>query len=179
MKAQAIDRYLADLTGVVRAYRPCAKIARNIYSEVVTNPEAATWFAQDLPSFLRNYDYTVVMAYSRMEKIGDKAKARRWFREMFDRVKTAHGTDKVIFKVQAYDWDKETWIDESAIKEEIEYLLSLGAKHVAYYPDGVIEDKPGERRDSAGHLRPGVRARHQAALAGRAAGQTRACRRDT
>ncbi len=142
MKAQAIDTYLADLTGVVRAYRPCAKIARNIYSEVVTNPEATTWFAQDLPSFLRNYDYTVVMAYSRMEKIGGKAKARRWFREMFDRVKTAHGTDKVIFKVQAYDWDKDAWIDESAIKEEIEYLLSLGAKHVAYYPDGVTEDQP-------------------------------------
>lgn len=33
---------------------------------------------------------------------------------------------------------------EAQIAEEIAYLLSLGAKHVAYYPDGVIEDRPKE-----------------------------------
>ena len=33
----------------------------------------------------------------------------------------------------------------NTLREEISYLLSIGAKHVAYYPDGVIEDKP--RRD--------------------------------
>jgi len=32
--------------------------------------------------------------------------------------------------------------------DKISYLLALGARHVAYYPDGVIEDKP-KRKDIA------------------------------
>ena len=40
---------------------------------------------------------------------------------------------------------RNQWVDENTLREEISYLLAIGARHVAYYPDGVTEDKP--RRD--------------------------------
>lgn len=38
--------------------RHALKTARNIYAQVIVNPEARRWFAQDLKSFAQNYDYT-------------------------------------------------------------------------------------------------------------------------
>ncbi len=44
---------------------------------------------------------------------------------------------RVVFKLQAYDWKGEKWVSDGVIKEDITFLLSLGAQHVAYYPDNV------------------------------------------
>jgi biofilm PGA synthesis lipoprotein PgaB len=146
LKTETINRFIEKLAKTIRTYRPSAKIARNIYSEAVNNPKSQDWFSQNLESYLRSYDYTVVMDYSHMEKIGSRARAKKWMKNLFDRVKKYNGTDKVIFKVQAFDWEKDRWIDEATIKEELTHFLALGARHIAYYPDGVVEDKP--RRDA-------------------------------
>ncbi|OPY67835.1 MAG: Poly-beta-1,6-N-acetyl-D-glucosamine N-deacetylase precursor [Syntrophorhabdaceae bacterium PtaU1.Bin034] len=148
LKTEAIDRYISELVKTVRTYRPPAKIARNIYSEVVTNPTSREWFSQSLESYLQNYDYTVIMAYPQMEKVGSRAKIRKWMLHMVSEVKKHQGNDKVVFKIQAFDWQKNTWIKERTLKEELSYLLSLGARHIAYYPDGVVEDRP-KRNDIA------------------------------
>ncbi|OPY60359.1 MAG: Poly-beta-1,6-N-acetyl-D-glucosamine N-deacetylase precursor [Syntrophorhabdaceae bacterium PtaU1.Bin034] len=140
MKIAALNGYLSALIETVKTYRPTVKTARNICSEVVVDPGTEALFAQDLTSFLKNYDYTVIMASP--GKIDSKPKARKWMSAMFDRVKKKNGTNKTIFKVQAYDWEKKSWIEESTLREQLLYLLALGARHVAYYPDGVIEDRP-------------------------------------
>ena len=75
-KTEALDRYIGEIVTTVRIYRPGAAIARNIYSSVVTNPDATTWFAQDFKSYLKAYDYTVVMAYAAME---GKKDHRKWY----------------------------------------------------------------------------------------------------
>ena len=48
----------------------------------------------------------------------------------------------MVFKLQAYDWKGEKWVSDGAIKDDLTFLLSLGAKHVAYYPDDVYRNKP-------------------------------------
>ena len=63
---------------------------------------------------------------------------------MIEQVNKFSGADKVIFKIQAFDWEKDRWIKEANLKEEMTYLLSSGARHIAYYPDGVTEDKPAK-----------------------------------
>jgi biofilm PGA synthesis lipoprotein PgaB len=145
LKTDTLNNYLNKLIKTVHIYRPTAKIARNIYSEAVTNPASQEWFAQNFESYLQNYDYTVIMAYSKMEKIGGTRKVHKWMDELMNRVNRYNGKDKVIFKVQAFDWARNQWIDGDTLREEISYLLSIGAKHVAYYPDGVIEDKPSRQ----------------------------------
>jgi biofilm PGA synthesis lipoprotein PgaB len=143
MKTDALDGYIAALIKTVRTYRPAAKTARSMHSEPVLNPSSERLFSQNLASFLKNYDYTLIMAYPQMEKIDGRPAVRKWMSAIFDRIEKQNGTNRAIFKVQAYDWEKKSWIEEPTIREELSYLLALGARHVAYYPDGVTEDKPG------------------------------------
>ena len=145
LKTDTLNSYINELIKTVHIYRPTAYIARNIYSEAVTNPASQAWFAQNFESYLQNYDYTVIMAYSRMEKIGGTRKVHEWMDKLMDRVNRFNGKEKVVFKVQAFDWARNRWVDGETLRDELSYLLSIGAKHVAYYPDGVTVDTP--RRD--------------------------------
>jgi biofilm PGA synthesis lipoprotein PgaB len=155
LKTNTLDNYISELVRTIHIYRPTAKIARNIYSEAVTNPASQEWFAQNLEAYLRNYDYTVIMAYPQMEKIGGRwttlggrGKIKKWMQDLVDRVNIYQGLNKTIFKVQAFDWATDKWINEETLTNELSYLLSLGVLNVAYYPDGVTEDKP-RRQDIA------------------------------
>jgi poly-beta-1,6-N-acetyl-D-glucosamine N-deacetylase len=156
-KTRALTDYLAQLTKVVRTYRPEALIARNIYSAVITNPGARTWFAQDLDDYLQYYDYTVIMAYTRMEGVKGWRAQKKWFDVLLQAVLNRGAREKVIYKVQAYDWQNRQWLAEDAMVRQLTYLLANGARHVAYYPDNVFDHKP-----SASLLAPIISGRDEA-----------------
>ncbi|MGQ9688608.1 MAG: poly-beta-1,6-N-acetyl-D-glucosamine N-deacetylase PgaB [Desulfobaccales bacterium] len=161
-KTQALSNYLMELTKVVKIYRPEALIARNIYSEVITNPQARTWFAQDLDDYLSRYDYTVIMAYSRMEGIQGWGAQKKWFDGMLQAVQSRGAREKVIFKTQTFDWKNRVWVGAEAVARQLTYLLAIGARHVAYYPDDVFAHQPAAKvlapissgRDEAVRIRP-------------------------
>jgi biofilm PGA synthesis lipoprotein PgaB len=145
-KTEALDRYIAELVHTVRAYRSGAAIARNIYGSVLTDPESTAWFAQDFRDYLTRYNYTVVMAYASMEGKKDHAK---WYRKLFEASGGPENANKVVFKLQAYDWKREKWISDGVLKDDITFLLALGATHVAYYPDDPYKNKPDVDKISA------------------------------
>ena len=97
----------------VRVYRPEAAIARNIYAGAVLYPESRAWFAQDLGSYLGAYDYTVVMAYAAMDGVWN---SRKWYSELFNAAGGRAQAEKVIYKLQAYDWKKKSWIRAQAAR---------------------------------------------------------------
>jgi biofilm PGA synthesis lipoprotein PgaB len=66
--------------------------------------------------------------------------------------------EKVIFKVQTYDWKNRRWLADHTIKQQLAYLEAGGGRHVAYYPDDVFNDKP-----SALSLAPTISGRDTAA----------------
>ena len=138
-KTEALDRHVDELVRTVRVYRPGAAVGRNLYSSVVTNPEATRWFAQDLRRYLERYDYTVVMAYAAMEGRKDR---RAWYRGLFQSAGGEKAADRLVFKVQAYDWKTGTWLGDAALKDDLTFLLALGVRHVAYYPDNVYLNRP-------------------------------------
>lgn len=142
IKTEKIDWFTQELKKIVKKYRPTAKFARNIYSEAVLNPASQEWFSQDFEAFLKNYDYTVIMAYPQMEEVGGMRSTKKWFSSLISRVNEFDGNNKVIFKIQSYDWANDVWIDEDILTEEMKYLLSSGVKHVGYYPDNVYENRP-------------------------------------
>ena len=119
-----------------------AQFARNIYSEAVLNPGAQLWFSQNFENYLDLYDYTVIMAYPQMEEIRGMRNTKKWFASLVDKVNKHQAQGKVLFKIQSYDWSENAWIDEEVIEEEIRYLLSLGVKHIGYYPDSTFENRP-------------------------------------
>jgi len=139
-KTQTVDDLLETLKAHVRTYRPYAKFARNVFSEVVLSPESQMWHAQSYKSTLKNYDYAVIMAYPEMEKV---KRPKKWFAQLVNVVKKKpKGLLKTIFKIQTYNWQKERWIYSGTILRWLRQLESLGVMHLAYYPDNVFDNQP-------------------------------------
>jgi len=142
LKIQALDDVTAELIKVVRVYRPEARFARNIYTQVITDPRAREWFGQDFDRYLDRYRYTVIMAYTAMEKVSGWGEPRNWLEGLVRTAQARNAVDRVVFKVQSYDWKRRRWLDDAGLRRELTWLLAAGARHVAYYPDNVFEDQP-------------------------------------
>ncbi len=142
IKTAAVNRFVEALQAEVRYFRPEAKFARNIYSEAVLNPIAEEWLGQSFDEYVRRYDYTVIMAYPRMEHVDGMKKIKQWFSVMVDEATKRQALDKVVFKIQSFDWSQGVWIPEKELVKELRYLLSRGVRHIAYYPDNVFENRP-------------------------------------
>jgi len=139
-KTEVLIDFTKTLMEVVRKYRPEAKFARNLYAPVLTDPESEMWFAQNYEFFLQKYDQVVIMAYPQMEGI---RRPSVWLRELVNKAKRyPKGSEKTVFKVQAYDWSRNTWIEDGILLEEIRDILATGGRHIAYYPDNFLLDKP-------------------------------------
>ena len=137
-KTERLIKFTNALEDAVRAFRPNARFARNLYAPVLADETSEERFAQNYGLFLENYDWVVVMAYPQMEQAGQK-----WLKKIVQRSRSwPEGIKKTIFKVQAYDWSKKKWIPENTLLSEIREILASGGRHLAYYPDNCFEDRP-------------------------------------
>lgn len=140
VKTQTLNDLTMELAAEIKRYRPAAKIARNIYAPLILDAASREWFAQDFSQYLTLYDYTVIMAYPRMEKAQNP---EAWLQTL---AKTAanqpQSVDKVIFKLQSYDWDSQAWLTEKELTSQVRALKAGGAVHLAYYPVNVFSNNP-------------------------------------
>lgn len=133
LKTARLTELTQSLLEAVHQFRPQAKSARNIYAEVVMQPEAESWFAQNYSDMLNNYDYTVVMAYPYMEK--QQRDAQAWLSDLAAvALKPTGAADKVVFKLQSYDWDNRRWLSERELERQTDTLVTAGAIHIGRYP---------------------------------------------
>lgn len=140
LKKSTLNEFINHLMEKTRFHRPELYFARNIYANVLINPESETWFAQNYPDYLNSYDFTVIMAYPQMEKADNPAK---WLKNIVNIALTPpESIDKVVFKLQTYDWANKKWVDDDLFLKEIRTVLSSGGRHIAYYPDNIFENKP-------------------------------------
>ena len=49
--------------------------------------------------------------------------------------------DKVIFKLQSFDWATDKWIKKRELVSHVKALRSAGALHIGYYPASILEDR--------------------------------------
>jgi biofilm PGA synthesis lipoprotein PgaB len=150
-KAEAIDGMLDDIRAAVRAWRPGCEFGRNLYAPVVERNGLHPGFSQDFARCLRDYDMTVVMAYSRME--GHQKDAQRWIaslaRKAQQRWKPVSGRKgepaPFLIKLQAYDWNTEQWIPGKELQALAYEARRAGATHLGVYPvsadQGEIPDR--------------------------------------
>ncbi|MBP2653926.1 MAG: Poly-beta,6-N-acetyl-D-glucosamine N-deacetylase PgaB [Firmicutes bacterium] len=135
-KAKALNDLTLEMVAEMRRYRPEAASARNIYSAVVTEPEAKKRFAQDFREYLKFYDYTVIMAYPRMEKVPD---ADEWLIKLTQAaLAEPKAKDKVIFKLQSFDWNTRKWVNRKELERQVALMRNYGAMHIGYYPVNII-----------------------------------------
>jgi len=139
-KVKLLDDFSLELSQVVRTWQPNLKTARNLYAGVVLNPVSTQWFSQSFATALQHYDRVAVMAMPYMENAADP---QRWLRQLFDKVAAVPGAlDRTVFELQAKDWRTGRPIPSADMVRAVRLLHTLGARHIAYYPDDVFEDQP-------------------------------------
>lgn len=139
-KTEMISQFTDYLADKVRYYRPYIKTARNLYSYPLLKPYSEEWYAQSFPVFLKHYDYVAIEAMPFMEKADDP---KKWLIELVE--KTAAypaGLDKMVFELQAVDWEKHKDIPMQIFTEQFQLLKKHGVKHIGYYPDNLYHDQP-------------------------------------
>lgn len=136
LKNQAMNDLTKELMEEVRRFRPQAKFARNIYVPVLLNPNSEDWFAQNYQDYLKLYDYTVIMAYTKMDKINQP---EAWLAGIAKTVAAHPGAaNRTIVKIQAYDWDNGQWILPGDLNREAQALRENGIVHIGVYPSNVL-----------------------------------------
>jgi len=140
LKTETLINFTKEMMEGVKKYRPETKFTRNLYAPVLTNPESEMWFAQNYKLSLQEYDQVVIMAYPQME---ERKRPLVWLRGLVNKAKKyPEWSKKTVFKVQAYNWGRNNWIEDSVLLKEIRDILATGGRHIAYYPDNFLLDKP-------------------------------------
>lgn len=137
-KTKTLETVGAELVAAVRKHRPDAVVLRNIYAEAVLSPETEECYAQNYEHYLQLYDYTVIMAYPYMEKHGDDPAG--WLKDLTAvALEQSAAKQKVIFKLQTYDWDEMRWLSARDLKRQVAALKTGGALHLGYYPEVMFD----------------------------------------
>jgi len=140
LKINTLDRFANELADLVEIEQPNLLTARNLYAQVVLNPDSETWYAQSLDNSLANYDFTAIMAMPYMEQAADP---KAFMQQLIEKVKKhPNAMRKVVFELQTVDWRTDKKIPSTEIAETIKSLYNAGVQHVAYYPDDSIQDHP-------------------------------------
>ncbi|NIR61024.1 MAG: poly-beta-1,6-N-acetyl-D-glucosamine N-deacetylase PgaB [Gammaproteobacteria bacterium] len=137
-------RWLVELTDALaeamRVHRPEIETARNLYAEVVLEPESEAWYAQSLEAFLARYDWTALMAMPFLERADDPA---AWLERLARRVLRHPGAaSRTVFELQAVNWRARRAIEAGRLVGQMERLQAQGAVHLGYYPDDFIAGRP-------------------------------------
>ena len=140
IKSSVMNHLTEELIGIIRTYRPNSPSARNLYAQAVLDPRSVEWFAQDFQEYLKIYDFTVIMAYPYMEKQGQRAV--EWLEKLADTaLKDKNNADRVLFKLQNYDWAEKRWVSREELSRQVRALRSRGVLHVGYYPENLFSNQ--------------------------------------
>lgn len=139
-KTHVLDQFSLELAALVRREHPQLLTARNLYAQVLLNPQAANWYAQSLDSALRLYDFTAVMAMPYMEQAPD---AEAFFRQLVAVVQARPGAmGRTLFELQSTDWRTNRDLPSQELASDFRLLYGLGVHHLGYYPDNLHRGNP-------------------------------------
>jgi biofilm PGA synthesis lipoprotein PgaB len=127
-KVEALDNAADEALSAFKEVRPLAITMRDIYSGVALEEGADEWLGQNYKDCLSKYDYTVIMAYPYMDKAKDPS---AYLKKI---AKTVKDKDKVIVKIQSYDWEKEKYLNQKTFENQLKTLKKAGVKNMGYYP---------------------------------------------
>ena len=140
LKTQYLIDFSLELANVLRRHQKQIKTARNVYAEVILNPESETWYAQHFENFIHSYDYTAIMAMPYMENASD---SNQWLTTLANKIIHMPGVaEKTVFELQTVDWREQKPIPSETLVRHMTLLISAGARHIAYYPDDFLTNHP-------------------------------------
>jgi biofilm PGA synthesis lipoprotein PgaB len=149
MKSAALIDFSAELERVVRRYRPEIETARNLFATAVLDPQGERYLAQNLTDYLDAYDYVALMAMPGLERAELE---RPFYASLIAAVASRPtGLARTLFELQTVDWRSQRPIAGTDLRDTMRWLQSLGVRHLGYYPDDFISNRP-----DLGALRQGM-----------------------
>ncbi|KRG72635.1 hemin storage protein [Stenotrophomonas terrae] len=139
-RTKALIDFTLELRDAAQRWRPKLATVRNLYARPVLQPNSAAWFAQRLDLFNQAYTHTALMAMPWMEQ---SRHPERWLDQLVTAVKQ-HDPDfnKTLFELQTLDWRTRQPIPGARLRAQIRRLQAAGVKHIAWYPDDFIGNRP-------------------------------------
>lgn len=144
LKTSMLTRLTIQLANQVKIYRPEIKTARNMYANVLMNPDSQAWFNQRYSDMLLNYDYTAIMAMPYMEQAKNPSK---WLVQLANKAKAYDPKLKhTVFELQSIDWRTNQRIPDKILQQHFRLLMRAGVANLGYYPDNFLENHPEQAR---------------------------------
>ncbi len=140
-KTQYLIDFTREIVATVEDYQKGHDmlVVRNLYAQPVLNPEAQAWYAQDLRSFLKAYDYVALMAMPFLEGASDPV---QWMSELVHAVADEGGLSRTIFELQTVDWRQPQPLPTDLVARQMQTLRRMGAIHYGYYPEDFVANHP-------------------------------------
>lgn len=143
-KTAHLSWFANEVKRVAETYRKPLKLARNYYADPIMRVRAEEWYAQSLADAVNRFDWVAVMAMPYMEKVADP---KPWLERMVDIVKATPGAqEKVVFELQARNWETDKPIPDEELIDWITLLRNKGIEHYGYYPDNPFGNQPNITR---------------------------------
>ncbi len=140
LKINYLDNLADNMAQIVNDEQPGLRVARNMYAQVVLNPQSETWYAQALPNSLHNYDYTAIEAFPYMEQAPDPV---AFYHDLVEKVRGyPDGLRKTVFELQTIDWRTGKQVPDQELAATIKRLRSWGVQNIAFYPDDFFNNHP-------------------------------------
>ncbi len=140
LKINYLDNLAHNTAQIVNEEQPGLRVARNMYAQVVINPQSETWYAQALPNSLHNYDYTAIEAFPYMEQAPDPI---AFYHDLVEKVRAyPDGLRKTVFELQTIDWRTGKQVPDQELAATIKRLRSWGVQNIAFYPDDFFNNHP-------------------------------------
>ena len=142
-RTRALIDFTLELRDAAQRWRPKLATVRNLYAQPVLEPESSAWFAQRLDLFNRAYTHTALMAMPWME---GSRHPERWLDRLVDAVRVQDpGFNNTLFELQTLDWRTGKPIPGEQLRALVRRLQARGVKHMGWYPDDFIADRPALR----------------------------------
>jgi biofilm PGA synthesis lipoprotein PgaB len=137
MKTDQLNAFSLAMAGEMKKYRPDMAIVRTIYAPLILKKKSEEWFAENYRDDLNLYNYTLIMAYPRMEKAKHPNK---WLKTLvYKALAFPQARNRAIFELQAYDWNHSVWINPNDLKRQIMILKKAGAINLGFCPLNVVD----------------------------------------
>ena len=140
LKSRSLIELSNTLSDRVRHYQPDLKTARNLFASALLDEQSIHYLAQDFDQYLETYDHVALMAMPGLEAAEDE-------RLFYERLVAAVGSrvggfERTIFELQTVDWRQSEPVDSERLRRTLRWLQSQGVRHLGYYPDDFIGDRP-------------------------------------
>lgn len=148
-KTQALIDFGNELIAVLREQHPQLKTVRNLFASAVLDTASEAWLGHSLRLFLDTYDYVALMAMPYMENSSNPDR----YLDRLSAVVARHddGFERTIFELQTVDWRNGSVIPAATLYRQMRRLRAGGVKHLAYYPDDFLKNRPALEQ-----IKPGI-----------------------